>query len=129
MSNAALYGGDDKYVDFTSYSDGTDPYRPHSGTECSVGNSSGTPLNSDVEESPRSAFLRETLLEPDRTQEWVLAQHMDSSPEVSRRRPGVTFEESPVIHNVPLSSPGTCTVASEGHYEFLGGWVTSRTRP
>ena len=28
ISDAALYGGDGNYVNFISYSDGTDPYLP-----------------------------------------------------------------------------------------------------
>ena len=129
MSNAALYGGDDNYVDFTSYSDGTDHYRPHTGTEQSVGNPSGTPLSSDAEKSPRSESLRETMLVPHRTQEWVRAQQLDSPAKTSRRRPGVTFEENPIIHIVPPPSPGTRTVASEDPHELPTGWVTFRTQP
>ena len=117
MSDAALYGGDGSYVDFTSYSDGTDPYHPNSGTERSVGSPSATPLGSDVEESPRTAFLREAVLAPHRTQEWVLAQQLDSPPGISRRRPGVTFEESPIVHIVPPSSPET---PEEPHESFVG---------
>lgn len=118
-SNAALYGGDNSYVDFTSYSDGTDPYPPHSSTERSLGNPSGTPLSSDREESPRSAFLREIMSAPHvtRTQEWVQAQQL--APAISRRRPGVTFEENPIVHIVTPPSTGTCTVASDDTYESL----------
>ena len=109
--------GNGNYVDFTSYSDGTDPYHPNSGTERSVGSPSATPLGSDVEESPRTTFLREAVLAPHRTQEWVLAQQLDSPPGISRRRPGVTFEESPIVHIVPPSSPET---PEEPHESFVG---------
>ena len=121
MSDAALHGSIDRYVDFTSYSDGTDPYRPHSGTEQSVGNPSGTPLSSDAEGSPRSIFLQETMLVPHRTQEWVQAQQSDLPFDIFPRRPGVTFEESPIVHIIPPSSPETRTVASDDSYEFLRG--------
>ena len=106
MSNVVLYDGDDSYANFTSYSDSEDPYRPHSVTEQSSGNLSGTPLSSDVEESPRGAFPRESMLAPRMTQEWVRAERLDSSPGISRRRPGVTFKEGPIIHIVPPASPG-----------------------
>ena len=72
-----------------------------------------------MEEPPESAFLPETMLEPNRTQEWVRAQQLDLPPDVSRRRPGVTFEESPIVHIVPPSSPGMGTVGSEDSYELL----------
>ena len=124
-SNAALYGSDERYVDFTSYSDGTDPYRPYSGTERSIGNPSGTPQSSDMEGSPRNESLREAMLGPNRTQEWVQAQQLDLPPDISRRRPGVTFEEEPIVHFVPPSS-GSCTVASEDSYEFLTELVVFR---
>jgi len=121
-SNAALYG-DDSYVDFTSYSDGTDPYPFYSSTELSIGNPSGTLLSSDLEESPRITFLQEPMLMPHvtRTQEWVRAQQLDSPTVLPRRRPGVTFEESPIVHIVAPPSTGTCTLASEDSYDFLAG--------
>jgi len=54
-----------------------------------------------------------------RTQEWVQAQQLDSPLSISRRRPGVTFEESPIVHIVTPPSTGTCTVASDDTYESL----------
>ena len=100
ISNAALPDGDDNYVDFTSYSDGTDPYHPHSDTKRSISSPSGTPLSSAAA-SLRNAFRREKVSASLRAQEWVWAQRFDSPPKVSPLRPGVTFEETPIVHIVP----------------------------
>ena len=110
-SDTALPGVDDRYVDFTSYSDGTDSYHPHSGTERCAGSPYGTPQSSDEEESPKSAFPQGTksLM----TWKWVRTQQLDSPPEISRRRPGVTFEESPTIHIVPPPPSDTATDTSD----------------
>ena len=112
-SNTTVSSDDDHYVDFTSYSDGTDPYHPHSGTEQSVGNPSGTPLTSEEEESLRNALLRDRELASLRTREWVQAQQLGSPSETSPRRPGVTFEESLIIHIVPQPSSETLTDESD----------------
>ena len=113
MSNTTVSSDDDRYVDFTSYSDGTDPYHPHSGTDRSIGNPSGTPLSLEEEESLRNAFLQERESASLRTREWVQAQQLGFPPETSPRRPGVTFEESLIIHIVPQPSSETLTDESD----------------
>ena len=104
FSNATLHGTDDGYVDFTSYSDGTDSYHHYSSTERSIGNPYGMLQSSDGEES--SGIAETTTATTLRTREWVRTQ-------VSHRRPGVTFEETPTVHFVPPSPSETSTDLSD----------------
>ena len=101
ISNAIPPGGDDNYVDFTSYSDGTNPYSPRPTTQRSASNPPETSSSSQGEESQGNAFRQEKVSAFLRTKEWIWAQRLGSSPKISPRRPGVTFEESPVIHTIP----------------------------
>lgn len=48
-----------------------------------------------------------------RTREWVQAQQLGFPSETSPRRPGVTFEESLIIHIVPQPSSETLTDESD----------------
>ena len=97
---------DDSYIDFTSHSDSTVPSRPSS-TGISFWD---TPLESG--ESPGNAPSLDPALVPTRTKEWILSQRSDSFPKICR--PGVTFEESPVIFNIPArSKPDSASASTE----------------
>lgn len=95
----------ENYVDFTRYSDRIAPSRPHSGTGISLGT---TPLASG--ESPGNERPPEPVLASTRTREWVLAQRSDLFPKISR--PGVTFEEVPVVFDIPARPGAHDTIVS-----------------
>lgn len=82
------------YVDFTRYSDGTVPSRPGTASDVSVGD-----ILLESGGSPGSRVFPEPGLVSTRTEEWVLAQQ--SAPSLKTSRPGVTFEENPVVFNLP----------------------------
>jgi hypothetical protein len=92
-NTAHSHNENDSYVDFTCYSDGTVPSRPPSTTGISIGD---TPLVSG--ESPGTTLSPEPALVSARTRKWVQTHRSDSFPKTSR--PGVTFEENPVIFSI-----------------------------